>query len=92
MKVLSETATAGTPYSYLAPGLTGEPKVGNFPRPRRIGQGMANVGQNSMETGYLTGVEKRAIMRYAGRIQYTEPEMMGPLQATVAAPVSDNGV
>jgi len=40
---------------------------------------MANLGQSSMDAGYLTNVEKRAIMRYAGRIQYTEPEMMGPL-------------
>jgi len=32
-----------------------------------------------MDSSYLTKVEKRAIMKYAGRIQYTEPEMMGPL-------------
>jgi len=79
MRVLSETVTAGTPYTYLAPGLANGPRIVNAPKPVRVGQGIANVGQSSMDSSYLTGVEKRAIMKYAGRIQFTEPEMMGPL-------------
>jgi len=79
MSILRDAAASSGPYSYLAPDLTRTPTIGNLPMPKRIGRGIAEVGRSSVETSYLTGVEKRAIMRYAGRIQYTEPEMMGPL-------------
>ena len=73
------SASEGSPYSYLPPNQVKQPVIGNFPLPRRLGRGIGNVGNNSAESSYLTNVEKRAISRYAGRIQYTEPEMMGPL-------------
>jgi hypothetical protein len=44
-----------------------------------VGQGIVNLGNNAADSSYLTNVEKRAITRYAGRIQYSEPEMIGPL-------------
>ena len=71
------------PYSYLTPGLVGEPKVGGYPMPVRVGGGIARVGQNSIDSGRLTEVEKRSIMRYAGRIQYTEPEISDLSHSTV---------
>lgn len=75
---LRQGAAAAGPYSYLAPDLVRQPNVGNYPMPRRLSH-VATAGQSSTDYSYLTGVEKRAIMKYAGRIQYTEPEMMGPL-------------
>ena len=78
LQVLGELATEGTPYSYLPPGYTRTPQIGGVPSPRRVGF-IANAGGNSVDSNYMTSAEKRAITRYAGRITYTEPEMMGPL-------------
>lgn len=78
LDTLRQGAAAAGPYSYLAPDLVRQPSVGNYPMPRRLSH-TVTAGQSSKDYSYLTGVEKRAIMKYAGRIQYTEPEMMGPL-------------
>lgn len=75
---LRQGAASSGPYSYLTPNLVRQPPVGSYPAPRRVGP-IAATGQSSIDSSYLTGVEKRAIMKYAGRIQFTEPDMMGPL-------------
>ena len=76
---LRKAAREDGPYSYLAPNLVREPTVVQGPAPVRVGHGIANMGQSSRDTSYLTGVEKRAIMKSSSTILYTEPEMMGPL-------------
>ena len=76
--VLRTAAKEAGPYSYLAPSLVREPTIIQGIQPVRVGRGIASVGSNSRDSSYLSGVEKRAIMKSAGSIVYTEPEMMGP--------------
>jgi len=77
--MLRTSAREVGPYTYLAPDYVRSPKIVQGMQPVRVGNGIANAGSNSTDSSYLSGVEKRAIMKYAGSIMYTEPEMMGPL-------------
>ena len=73
--MLRSAARESGPYSYLSPDLVREPRTVQGPSPVRVGHGIANVGSNSRDSSYLTGVEKRAIMKSASSIVYTEPEI-----------------
>ena len=72
---LRSAAREAGPYSYLSPDLVREPRTVQGPMPVRVGHGIANIGSNSRDSSYLTGVEKRAIAKSASSIVYTDPEI-----------------
>ena len=74
----SQEGSGGVNYSYLAPGLFREPPTVDAPYSRRVGV-VSGIGSRSVESDNLTNVEKRAIMKSASHILYTDPEMYGPL-------------
>ena len=73
--VLGSLQNAAGQYSYLTPNHVREPATVAGPRSVRVGHGIANLGSHSMDSSYLSTVEKRAISRSASSITYAEPEI-----------------